>query len=135
MSLDEVIGALPPLKLAEREGSQKMTNTKRLEITSMSIINDLMTGEREPHPRDYIEITGDTSDYQMCVATGQGVHGKGARLFKSSGGSIRRVQENVRSLLRFVPAPQLEDYLQNADMTQDEFVERVKSLPSVSSEQ
>jgi hypothetical protein len=134
MNINEVIDALPPLVLAEPPDASRMTNAKRLQMTSMPIAGDLITLEREPHPRDYIRLTGDSSDYQLCVALGQGVHGKGAKLFKSPGGYIRRVRENVRSLLRFVSPPEFATFLETANLTQEEFVARVKDLPSALSD-
>lgn len=130
MNLDDVFAQLPPLVLAERTDASRMTNAKRLEKTSLPTIGDLLGVGDEPHPRDYIHLTGDATDYQLCVAMGQGVHGKGAKLFKSTGGYIRRVRENVRSLLRFVTPQEFAAFLETANMTQAEFVKKVMDLPS-----
>lgn len=131
MDMNDLFDAMPPLVLAERTDASKTTNAQRLIIVAMVLIADILKRSEEPHPRDYMHLTGDASDYQLCVATGQGVHGKGAKLFKSSGGYIRRVRENVRSLLRFVPPDELASYLEEQNLTQQEFITKVLELPSV----
>lgn len=133
MKMKELLDSFPPLVEAEKARAPSMTNAKRLRLIGVPLIRDLLdTGKPEPHPGQYKEITCDDSDYSLCVATGQGNHGKGAKLHKNAEKRIRRVRENIQSMLRFVDVDEFAAFLAERDLTQDEFVELVMRLPSAS---
>lgn len=130
MDDSELFGDQPPLVLAERIKASSMTNAKRLAICAMPMAGDILTSEEDLSLESYFQLVGDSTSYNLRVVTGQGVHGNGARLYKDADGNIRRVRENIRSLLRFVPPPEFAAFLESRNMTQEEFVKRVLELPS-----
>lgn len=131
-TMHELFDKLPPLVLADREKKSGMTNAERLKMIAKPLLSDLLNGVGEgPHPGKYRHLTGDDTDYNLCVATGQGNHGRGAKLHKDAQKRIRRVRENVRSMIRFISSEDLGALLAELELSQDEFVELVTSLPSV----
>lgn len=130
-TLQELFDKLPPLVLAERDAKSEMTNARRLKMIAIPLVKDLVNGdEEEPHPGKYCHLTGDDSAYNLCVATGLGNHDKGAKLHKDSQKRIRRVRENVQSMLRYVSPDDLEELMVELDLSQDEFIKVVTNLPS-----